>query len=110
MDKGGYKKRGSPRYELFIVRLYNKINEGEAVECIEEIPLEAREVLSFFSYADIVKPFIAIDIRDGLSRDQASIKYGITPGYAREIGRKFGFLPRKKRLLVTEQTSCKDET
>lgn len=110
MDITGAKRRGSPRYEHFVIKLYNSICQGDPVQCIEEIPQEAREVLAYMDYHDLVKPFVAIDIRDGLSRDQASIKYGVTPGFAREVGRRFGFLPRRKRSLITEETVSGEET
>lgn len=85
------------RHEHWLIKFYNTINHEQPVGCIEEIPDHVRDFLAFMDFHDLVKPFLAQDIRGGASRDQAAIKYGVTPGYAREVGRRFGFLPRSKK-------------
>lgn len=75
---------------------YNTFQCEPQVEDISQIPEHHLEVLSFMDYHDLVRPFVAMDIRDGMSREQVSIKYGVTEGFARSVGRLFGFFPRKK--------------
>jgi len=85
------------RIETYLVNYYNYISQEQA-SCYEDIPEQVRLFLSHLDHLDLVKPFVAIDIQDGMSYHQAAIKYGITPAWARSIGRKFGHLPRKKMV------------
>lgn len=98
MDAMGHQKQQNKIYrlELWIIRFYNAMNRDNQVDTFEEIPQEAVELLAHMDYHSLVAPFVAIDIRDGLSREQASIKYGVTEGFARAVGERFKYLPRKK--------------
>jgi len=98
MDAMGNKHRQNKifRLEHWIVEFYNRLNPCHQVETFDEVPEEAVEILAHMDYHSLVAPFIAIDIREGCSREQASIKYGVTEGFARSVGERFKYLPRKK--------------
>lgn len=91
-----------PLYELQIIRLVemriryaNRMNPNLNAESLQDIPQEVLDFMMHLDYEDLLKPFIAEDIKSGLSRDQAAIKYGVAPGFCRGIGELYGYLPRK---------------
>ena len=91
-----------PQNELQITRLVemrirfaNRMNPELNAENLEQIPPEVLEFMTHMDYEDLVKPFIAEDIKSGASRDQAAIKYCVAPGFCRGIGELYGYLPRK---------------
>jgi len=83
------------RHEYFAIRFYNAIS-GEQCDAWDQIPEHAKNVLIVLDYAAIVSPFVAEYIKEGASRHQTAIKFGITPDVARGIGKSCGVLPRQK--------------
>lgn len=79
------------------------MNPDNPVSRIEDLPKTALDIFAHMEYHQVVAPFVAIDIRDGLSREQAAIKYGVTPGFARETAQRFKYLPRKKTTVANNR-------
>jgi hypothetical protein len=88
------------KIEKYIVLFYNRIS-GSQAETIEEVPPEVLEFLSAYDYETLIKPFVAEDLRSDMSRDQISIKYGVSPHYGRIVGREIGRFAKKGRSHCT---------
>lgn len=78
------------RYEHFILEFYNRIAVQE-LDRYEQIPADVRVFLSYLDYEDIIKPFASEDLAGGSSRENVSIKYGVSASISRRIGQKCGF-------------------
>ncbi|MCI5080640.1 MAG: hypothetical protein MRY78_03055, partial [Saprospiraceae bacterium] len=59
---------------------YNAIAQAEA-ERFEDIPDEARQILSYMDYHDIVAPLVSRYIDEGGTCMEASNKFGVTEGF-----------------------------
>lgn len=88
------------RHEKIIVEFYNRIAKTQ-VEEYHQIPADVQKFLSFLDYKDMAKPFVGEELESGTSRRHVAKLYGLTEGWCRDIGRKFGFLPKNKWLNHT---------
>lgn len=84
-----------PRHEKFILAFYNKVSNQET-SSYEAIPAHVRAFLSHLDYEDIIKPFAAEDLKNGLSRRKIALKYGVSRNIARKIGRNCGVFEQRK--------------
>lgn len=76
---------------------YNYFSPEVIADSISDIPVEAITFLSYLDYQDIIKPFVCMDLAQGMTRREASIKYGITEGEARGLGLIIGRFGIRKR-------------
>jgi len=84
------------RYEAIITRFYSLVS-GKQVDRLEDIPADARQALCYLKYNALATPFICDDLERGLKPSEVAIKYHMSRGSIRNIGRRYGILPRGKQ-------------
>lgn len=77
------------------------MNPSNPADFVTDIPADVLTFLSYLEYGDLVKPFIAEDLKAGLNRRQICIKYGVGEWTARKIKRDFRLKKNKSRSKPT---------
>ncbi len=77
-----------------IVYLYNKLNGTRAIE-ISELPEKFIFTISIVREQEILCILVGDDLRNGLSRQMITNKYGVKDSSIISIGRKLGILNYK---------------
>jgi len=77
------------RWEVVVVRFYNQISLEDDVECIEEIPVEVLNTISFFSYYEMLRPLAAADLKAGVSVKMICVRYKVSRKWVRNLKEKF---------------------
>lgn len=79
-----------PLYTKFLLKYYNEISPVK-VERLEDIPKEAMDFLSYYSYAQIVRVFILRDRAErNLSLQALSQRYQLPRGFCQSVCRAGG--------------------
>lgn len=81
----GLLKRREERYR---VMYYNRI-AGTNCSTLCELPGEALHIISFLSYYDIIRPFVAEDLEDGAPVLLLTERYGVSRRYIESIRKKY---------------------
>jgi hypothetical protein len=76
------------REERFRVAYYNRISGGQA-EDITQIPGQALQLLSYLSYYDIIRPFVAENLQEGASVSILTNRYGVSRKYIETVKKKY---------------------
>lgn len=78
-----------PDIEKQMIRFYNAISQTN-IESIEDIPAPVFNLIKYYSYEELVKPFVCKDLLSGKTRNAVHIKYGLSEQKIRTIGRELG--------------------
>lgn len=78
----------------YLILFYNRIT-GSTAETLTDIPTERLTDLTLYTYAELIRPFVADDIRAGMSGGRIQNKYGVSRGIVRRIGIRAGLYSHK---------------